>query len=1063
MQIRYIEYGKVFLTSSRGAMEYSALDRSDNDLTSNTKTFYLDEIATFNRKHDLQSLGSQQSPKVSIALINWGKSHYLFMQLQQRWEDEFVQVRGVRSTQRSFTQARFVFVDRNEFNSWLPKKVGLISSLIYENPNYPGEKRLKDYIDPQRGNINNRHIEEENILPIPASYTPELLASVINALYHDSQPNKEVSEFIQPREPKPLFIYSHLNLDEKILIFDLVRYWLYPALGNITFSSDYITDRDTTLFLCNEFHETGKVESKRIFNENSLSNASFEDYFGAVSSLSKDQLYHDTLIYYLRIDLSPTEAVMLFKLIETDHPFSIDDIIKIIVARQAHIKDEHLAAIIQRRFITEEQLDKLRNLLRRISVKKRLIILRVLLDKTHNRLEKYYLFHLAAMEGIVAGSIVATNIRELLKFSVTQSTLAALDLILEENKKEIYQELIWLDYKLTDDGKLIAITKDLQFAPTSNNNNNDNKLFYILMGRQEEAFFQSIQLLFSTIIKPQLFEKIIDGLKNKECRWNLVSIDKFWQITIDKTSELFNILLSHLTSDQTSDAELLKKHPLMLKEFLTDGKKILYGTFIKKQSKTNNNETKGYVRNGTPMGLLSLLEDHISKGLRTICLIVSRYQTTGSTKFAYWWLTEELAYTVEDIIIPDYTEVLRYYSAPQYTQVGEASETELFILSGGKLGGGLSIQECIPTNDNIKIQTFLETDYYNKLIKTWLDMEFTIPSKDIINLVNRLPDNISAAFLGKIVLTKNKVQKDEIQKLPPQVAHTWLDVTKSSRIKGPKGDDALFNILLNLEKPSIDFVRHMLLFESANLNQAHTWKDYSTTIKRMYPNKWKRVVSDPLLDRYIELTSSLDGHLELDKYQKILIMMAQFNSPKVADDLTKEFDIITFSLILEFLFKNSTNDLMINQIVGLLLNSEFSILEIDNTIKELRDEDLNFLHDFAINHLALLKCEISTSVEAEYKKRHIHESVIVNVTSGMNPPVYREPITHSKKQKKTIKGETKEDAPRKQPSQEKEASWLEAILYAILIFVVFVIFMLVFINVNERLANEILRFLFGHR
>ncbi len=86
MQIRYIEYGKVFLQNAAGASDYSELDRSDNEIIARTKHFYLNEVATSN----LANVKEENDNKVSFAFFHWDKKHYIFMQVEQRRENEFV-------------------------------------------------------------------------------------------------------------------------------------------------------------------------------------------------------------------------------------------------------------------------------------------------------------------------------------------------------------------------------------------------------------------------------------------------------------------------------------------------------------------------------------------------------------------------------------------------------------------------------------------------------------------------------------------------------------------------------------------------------------------------------------------------------------------------------------------------------------------------------------------------------------------------------------------------------------------------------------------------------------
>lgn len=1060
MQIRYIEYGKVFLTTSRGALEYTALDRSDNELIKKTKSFYLDEIATFNKKPDSQFFENSVNKKITIALIPWDDSNYLFMQLQQRGEDEFVGLSDTRETRRIFNQARFVFISRNEITSRLPNKVGLVSSLIYENPKYPGQKKLQDYIYPQHGKTFQKDIEEGKILPIPDDFNTEFLAGVVNTLFEGSRPNKEVKGIRLPRLTKSLFITSALDLDKKIHLFDIIQYWIYPALGVISFASDYVMNRQVSLFVCQEFYSTDQVDNDRVFDENTLRNIQFDGYFNAVSSLSKNELYHDTLIYYLRIDLTPKIAVTIFRLIETAFPFPIEEVIKIVEAYLAYIQDEHLEQIIQRRFNTQDQLLKLRDTLTRIPVKKRVLILGQILNKTNNNLVRYYPFHLSAMTGIDTGSQDATVIREFLRDSVIHCDSGVLDLIQEDDKKGLYQELILLDYKLAFDGKFITYNPYLQFATKSNNEINGQLMLKVLMERREDSFFESIRILFSTEVSTQLLNQITEGLQNGWGSWELGIVYKFWQIVPVKTADLYTLLLNYLLQNQESSSDLIE-NPLIFQAMLINGRDNLNKWSNQNRLHNNNIELIRSDQAQLPIRLLSLLEDNILFNLRKACLIVSRNLARNNVLFAYWWLIEELAYAKEDILIQDYLELIKFYKSNLFPGNTEVPKEALFLLSGGESKDELSIQSCIQIDGSQKLQAYLDSIFYITLANVWLDLELKIPSADIANLITRLPDATSDGILRKIILNKNKAQADEIKDLDPKVALDWLKNIKQSRVLSPKGEDILYKTLLDIKKPTVEFVRHMLIFESGIADSVSTWKEYSNKIKNIYHKKWRSSMPDSFVNNYIQLTSLLNSSFNINRYKELLMSMANINIAGPGKDINAEKSTVSALYVLEFIYENRDADDPFNQRICALLNTRSSDPELNDAIKDLDEKRIQFLYNYVIDHGEFLESRIKALIETEHKRRHHHNEIITNSNLSSKLSYTQRLETPTWKEDKSISGIN--DPAQSGRRYASLTDWLEAILIGILVLVVFVIFILIFIAINDRLFNEILNLLYGRR
>ncbi len=1043
-------------------MEYTALDRSDNELVKNTKSFYLHEIATFNKKFDSQSIESPVNKKISIALIPWDDSNYLFMQLQQRGEDEFVGISDTRETQRLFNQARFVFISQKEITSRLPNKVGLVSSLIYENPKYPGQKKLQDYIYPQRGITLQKNIEEGKILPIPDDYNTEFLAGVVNTLFEGSRPRKEIKGILLPRLPKSLFITAPIDLDKKIHLFDIIQYWVYPALGIISFASDYVMNRQVSLFVCHEFSSTDQVDNDRVFDENTLRNMQFEGYFNAVSSLSKNELYHETLIYYLRIDLTPKNAVTIFRLIETDFPFSIEEIIKIIVAYLPYIKDKHLEKIIQRRFNTQDQLLKLRDILTRIPVKKRVIILGQILNKTNNNLVSYYPFHLSAMTGIDTSSQDATAIRQFLRDSVIHSDSEDLDLIQEDDKKSLYLELIWSDCQLSSDGKFITSNTYLQFATKTNNEINGQLLLKVLMERKEDSFFESIRILFSTEVSTQLIKRITEGLQNSWSSWELGTVYKFWQVVPVKTADIFNLLLSYLLQNQESSSDLIE-NPLIFRAMLINGRDILNKSSKQNQATYHNAELTRSDQTQLPIRLLSLLENNIMLNLRRACLIISRNLTNNNVLFAHWWLIEELAYAKEDILVQDYSELIKYYKSNLFPDNAEVPKKALFLLSGGASKEELSIQNCIQIDDSQKLQAYLDSIFYITLANVWLDLELKIPSADVASLIIRLPDATSHGILRKIILNKNKAQADEIKDLDPQVALDWLKNTKQSRILNSKGEDILYKTLLDLKKPTVEFIRHMLIFESSIVDSVSTWKEYSNKIKNIYHKKWKSSTPDPFMNNYIQLTSLMNGSLNINKYQELLMSMANINISSPDKDINVEKRKILVSTIFEFIYENKDADHPFDQRICAFLNAKSSDLELNYTIKDLDEKRIQFFSDYVIDHGDFLENKIKVLIETEYRKRHHYNEIIPNSNLPSKLSNTQRLESPSRKGEKSTNGINNPAQSGRKPANTTAVSWLELILWGVLILVIFAIIVQIFIAFNDGLSNEILKWFYGRR
>jgi hypothetical protein len=305
-----------------------------------------------------------------------------------------------------------------------------------------------------------------------------------------------------------------------------------------------------------------------------------------------------------------------------------------------------------------------------------------------------------------------------------------------------------------------------------------------------------------------------------------------------------------------------------------------------------------------------------------------------------------------------------------------------------------------------------------------------------------------------------------IKKLPTPVPYPYfLKNIKRSRVLSSKGEDILYKTLLDLKNPTVEFVRHMLIFESSIVNSVSTWKEYSNKIKNIYYKKWKSSMSDPFVINYIQLTSLLNSTFNINKYKELLMSMANINIADPGKDINAEKSRISASAILEFVYENKDADHPFSQRICAFLNTRSSDPELNNAIKDLNENRIQFLYDYVIDHVEFLESRIKALIETEYKRRHHHNEIITNssLPSKLSNAQWLE--TPNRKEEKTTKSINNNNLAQsgRMPAKPADTFWLEAILIGILILVVFAIIIQVFIAFNDIIFNEILNWFYGRR
>lgn len=1042
MNFRYVEYGKIFLNTSRGALEYCPLNRSDNEIVANTKNFYLHEVATFGTKTETSSL-DRTNNKVTFAFMPWDEAHYIFMQLQQRKEDEFVDKDKFASgTQRSFNQSRFTFINKKDID---PRSFGLATTLIFENPKYPGKKKLLDYIYPHQGEVKEVVIEKKHVTQQESYPEDQLLAGAIDLLFNTSSPGVVTKGKLQHRTSKPVFIKTKINLEEKIRFFDKLQYWLYPALGIITFASEYITNREVNITLSDNYSK--RVDKERSYSENELSSNKFGSYFSAVRKLFEEELYHKTFEHYIRTDLDPEQVVKIFRLIEKESDFTIQEELEIIENCISQIRDEDLTKIVQKQFNKHEKLNELTGLLSKAPTIKRKVLLREILSETQKKLAKYYVFHLAALTGLSKDSQDTNDIRELLYDAIIHSSSESLDLVQENDRNVLYQELILTDFTLKKGENTSEYSSNLHFS----DGKNIKLVLHTLMERNESPFFDTIQTFFSTSIGINLLNQIKKGLYEIHPKWGMGEIYKLWEIVPKKTVDLFLYLLIYILKNEEQHADLVS-NTLLLKSFLIEGRSILYET------KSKVDLSKDIANKPSLLEMLSSLENtEVALLLRKICIKVSYPSSSNNILFGHWWFLEELVKTEDNAFSNDYAELIKCYQ-PKFLPVNlEIPGEILYVLSGGKSNQTSSVEEYLSVYTNQLVEGHQDT-YYTKILSFWANKQLILSKADITNLVCKLPDNISGNILKQIVLNNNKTQINEIIKITAKDAIIWLEHTKQLRITNTAHEDLLFNSLLNIKNPNVDFVRYMLAYDLTIAQTVNTWKDYWFIINEIYIKKWKRKVSDMYTETYIHILSSLNGPYNVKKYHVLLNLIT---SKLSKENISKEFEMVQKSVdlltVLGFINENQNLDSRIKQVINSVISETYSVAEYQSVVKTLETADLQLLYLYNHSQNGKIRLEFQDFVEAEYNKRINYNKTLAKDLTSSNHTVGIEQPTQLRKvsdhiEKKVIS--TQKNVSNDQP----KFSFLELILLVILALVIFTIIILTIIALSEPVFNELWKF-----
>jgi hypothetical protein len=933
-QPRYVDYGKIFLKSKRGAFEYSALDRSDNEIVSISKDLYLSELATFAKKAvSFQKPARSDLGEVTVAMIKWGNDNLFYIQVQRRYENEFAPLGTAPLTNRAFNQVRLTYLAPDDIIEFFCKqKIGLYSSLLYSKEGSKRPGMLKDYIDPQRGKISEwNNIEYNEVSLVDANI--RLLRDIVNSLYIASRSKTEAIQDIDTR--KWIVIAPNLSLSDKLRLIDAIQYFMFPILGVITFALDYITDRAVLFYLLDESPKSGPASKAQYLD---LKKSSATNYWETMSHLPPEQLFHKTLAYYLKTNLDPNTALELFRLIETDYSYTEKEEIDLLQNHANKITADHWRQIIKRRFSPES---KIIRLLRILPTRLRLDILKQIMNSLDQDLARYAPYHITAITELDGDPSTEKEFRTILRNAIQNSSAGVLKKIPDNLKLDFFKELILTDFEFRTIVSSTHPNQPLIFKPEMPGVKNARSVTSLVMELTDGSTINRLANPLPSNLRDFSVREILGDIDKGQSDWSISQALALWTLAHSKTPNLFTKLLKLIVKEPRKFPELAK-NPLEIKFFLLNGRNILLGS--QNQAKQSSEREK--------LSVLTLLRDFLLddydltvSSLRKACIEIGRYNSGENVSFASWWLLSEISYTNSQIIREDYAELLNNFQANLTDEFPGSLREAIYLLSGGAHFKMLSLHEACKQFKNDKPVGDLNELLFMSAIEVWQERKIVIPNRDIAFLVNRLPDPTSNLILAKIVLDATRSQIAEIQDLPEMIVLLWLQKTEKKLRNSylSESGDLLLDTLIGAKNLGPTLMRYAIVDDPSSYPDNGDWSVYKDHITRLYLKYSKLTSPDRYTQDYLNLAQNFTDRAKNGARNRLVLK-------RIVEwcyaDPNEDLDIHEKLLLVLLLYSKTENAKSIQERVDLVLTRYIQGSAFGKQIGALSDHTFHFLYQY---------------------------------------------------------------------------------------------------------------------
>ena len=807
----YTEYGKVF--NFNGATELKTLNSSDPQIEKYAADFYLKEYSfhkissPFMTGENIKDFG-----KISVALKEINELQidgYLYAQVQQRREGEFSNNSTPR-LDRYFIQARFTYLSRDVMWEIYKRRLGLYKSILYNRQSAIEKANnhmwmLNDYVVSVKNDIQEWKV---GLAPLELDNTNiDLVVSIVRALlYSSTRAPEEGTQFA--RTPSSIVIVKHgLTIEEKLQIVDAVQYFVFPVLGVITFSLDYITEKKVLLRFYDSFD---KNEHK--YNEEDLKGISIEgnlsDYCDVVFQLDPNTLYDNEFQRLLKAGNTTLQAVN--KLALKSKKIIISEFDAWIEKVNSAFGDIDISPV-DADFICDELTDDdILQIIRNHKTPFNIVL--ALLEyeerKTKSNLLAYLQFHLSIPKGKRQHPLFGDQVVQLFQRAVESNPPAILDQNLQDLSETIIKELI-------------LYARDVNF---SSDHDTGPKVLISLLQRPNQKLFDVLKTVAFT--DPELLiDSIVDQANSIPLDWNTEQIYSFWELFDLHVFELFILLLSMLVTS-TKNREIVINNPKKFWNFLKSGRGILVDS-SKFRFKTISVDYDQYqALEVSDLALLPKLEADIGKKLRDVCLKIATSNKIDNIRFAEWWFFAELGYTEFGIIQEDFLQLQWAYVSAEIN----IKKAVLFeygnLVSFGKMGLVSSLQSVCKNceGDAENMLNSINLRLFNAISEIWVDKGILLSSDDLALLIHQLPQ--TNKLLAKIALSE--IQRPSVIALDATNALIWLTGTYGILRQEYRRseEDFLCKHLMELERPDSVLAWRILVEEESAFQSNIHWSNY---------------------------------------------------------------------------------------------------------------------------------------------------------------------------------------------------------------------------------------------
>lgn len=788
--MRYLDYGKVFVPN--GALDFSTLAYSD------------EEVARFGPQlFNRGLLFPESSPfashigAVSAALLMF-EGGYLFTLIQRRREGE---LSAEPRTNRPFNQVRFVILTRDLIEQAFANRVGLYTSLALAARDSSAQVWLKDYAANAEAEAWSPTFQRVDL----SAPNPETIRFVVNALMSVAAPavigpGQRPTSGPPAITPQPISVSlpaaeANQDLSQKLQLMDAIQYWALPRLGVLSFALDYVSIQNVHLRLFSLPPDApAPLPPERVFVVDHGPPATIADYHTPISALAHEEIYDPTLPSLLALQVTPTEAVALFKIEKYGQPLSGAEAQRLYL-ELTRLGERRLNLL--RRLPREEAAECLRqaDLPREL----RLDLLQLALEAAHHQLVLYVPIHLLAPRSAREDEAV----RALLRASVSKSPDTSLDVWPPDQQAELFRDLLLARRLPAPNGRSPGAPESLSLAT------GQPLLEALLLSRRTPALASALQEVVTQDLG--LFNEALAVLDRAT---DLKGLLWLWQHAGRQDFKNYCALLERAV--QPAWYGKLARDTATWHALLIEGRALAIHL-------TNTSSADS----GSVGRLLHALPRALVPFVWQASLATAEYDAA----FAEWWLYNEALALPEQL--PALWEVLQRLSDTAL----QAAGPELNYLLGRSTGLSL-LRASTPPG-----QREANEALYATALRAWLNQNFQSPTdsgarphsgalslatEDIEFLIAHLPE--SNDILAAI--TASPSQASALAGLAPDRALHWAKVAGGERRQPYRSDghDALFQRLSELPAPDEALLWHLLIEDDGTAGNALPWADYQAFV-----------------------------------------------------------------------------------------------------------------------------------------------------------------------------------------------------------------------------------------